>query len=598
MTKLGRRKPNPFKWIRFRIVVVGSVLGIFLVLIVGRAFQLQVLQSERLQSKAAGQYKKAFEDQSKRGTIYDRNHEELAASLDVTSICAYPREITSPTKVATALARVLKLDQARLLAKLRSDRYFTWIERHVNPEDVAAVKALGLNGVGFRTESRRFYPHKSLAAQVVGFSGTDGTGLEGLEFYYNDVLKGQESKWTVLRDALGRGFATPASASEGKAGLNLVLTIDKNIQYIAEEALFEGVNTFSAKSGIALVMAPGTGEILAMAHVPRFNPNAFNQYNRWSWRNRVITDSFEPGSTFKIFLVATALESGLCTPASKFYCEKGSYRVGRNVVHDIHPHDTLSLQDILKYSSNIGAAKVGEVVGSAYFYHKLLDFGFGGTFGVDASGETRGRLRPAEKWTAIDAVAVCFGQGVAVSVLQLGTALSAIANDGLLMKPHLVKEITGSRGRVVKTFQPTPLRRVISPENAWRVKRMMERTVEKGGTGVRAALNGYAVGGKTGTAQKVDPAVGGYAQDKHIASFIGFVPVESPEIVVVVVIDEPKKRHYGGVVSAPVFKRIAQETLRYLKVPPELATPEWTDAMPDHPGARADEETGQAPRIS
>lgn len=598
MTKLGRRKPNPFKWIRFRIAVVGSVLGLFLVLIVGRAFQLQVLQSEQLQSKAAGQYKKAFEDRSKRGTIYDRNHEELAASVDVTSICAYPREITSPKKVAASLARVLKSDQAHLSAKLRSSGYFTWIKRHVNPEDVAAVKALGLDGVGFRTESRRFYPHKSLAAQVIGFSGTDGKGLEGLEFYYNDVLKGQESKWTVLRDALGRDFTTPASASEGKAGLNLVLTIDKNIQYIAEEALSEGVKAFSAKSGIALVMAPGTGEILAMAHVPRFNPNAFNQYKRWSWRNRVITDSFEPGSTFKIFLVATALESGLCTPASEFYCEKGSYRIGRNVVHDVHPHDTLSLQDILKYSSNIGAAKVGAMVGPAYLYHKLLDFGFGGTFGVDASGETQGRLQPAEKWTNIDAVAVCFGQGVAVSALQLGTALSAIANDGLLMKPHLVKEITGSRGHVVKTFQPTPLRRVISSKNAWRVKRMMERTVKKGGTGTRAALSGYAVGGKTGTAQKVDPTVGGYAQDKFVASFIGFVPVESPEIVVVVVIDEPKKHHYGGVVSAPVFRRIAQETLRYLKVPPELATPEWTDARPDQAGGRADEEPAEAPRIS
>ena len=350
-----------------------------------------------------------------------------------------------------------------------------------------------LEGIGFRTESRRFYPLKSLVAQVIGFCGMDGRGLEGLEFYYDSFLKGRESSRTVFRDALGRGFTAKGPSTEGKPEHNLILTIDKNIQYIAEQALSEGAREFWAKSGMALVIVPRTGAILAMAHVPRFNPNAFGQYEPWLWRNRAITDSFEPGSTLKIFLGAAALESGLCKPGSQFYCEEGVYRVGKNFVHDIRPHAALSLQDILKYSSNIGAAKVGEKVGPAYLYHKLREFGLGERLDVDCPGETRGSLLPVGGWSEIDAVAICFGQGVSVSALQLAVAVSALANDGLLMKPYLVQGMTDVHGRVVKSFQPTTLRQVISSENAWRLTRMMMRTVEKGGTGVRAAVRGYDV---------------------------------------------------------------------------------------------------------
>ena len=396
----------------------------------------------------------------------------------------------------------------------------------------------------------------------------DGEGLEGLEFYYNSFLKGRESSRTVLRDALGRGFTAKGPYAEGKPGYNLTLTIDKNIQYIAEETLSEGVMEFCAKSGMALVIAPRTGEILAMAHVPRFNPNAFGQYEPWLWRNRAITDSFEPGSTFKIFLGAAALESGLCKPGSEFYCEEGVYRVGKNFVHDIRPHAALSLQDILKYSSNIGAAKVGEKVGPAFLYLKLKEFGLGDRLGVECPGETQGSLSPVGGWSEIDAVAICFGQGISVSALQLAAAVSAIANDGLLMKPYLVQGMTDVHGGVVKSFQPTALRQVISSENAWRLTRMMERAVEKGGTGVRAALGGYKVAGKTGTAQKADPAGGGYAEDKYIASFVGFLPAEEPEVSIIVVIDEPQPYHTGGAVAAPVFKEIAEQVVRYLHVVP------------------------------
>lgn len=594
MTTRSKKKPNPLRWIRFRIILVATLLGVCFALMVGRAFQLQVLEGKQLRAKAANQYKRAFHNRSKRGTIYDRNYEKLAVSLDVTSICAYPGQIFSPQKTASVLARTLNLDKRSLSAKLLSGKRFVWIKRHSDPAEVASARKLDLDGIDFVTESRRFYPLKSLAAQVIGFCGMDGSGLEGLEYYFDSLLKGRESSRMVLSDALGRGFTAKGPSPEGRPGCGLILTVDKNIQYIAEEALSEGIRTFWAKSGIAVVIAPRTGEILAVAHVPRFNPNAFSQYEPWLWRNRAITDSFEPGSTFKIFLGAAALESGLCKPRSQFYCEKGAYRIGRNVVHDTRPYGALSFQDILKYSSNIGAAKVGKKIGPAYLYRKLKEFGLGDRLGLDCPGETRGSLLPVGSWSEIDAVTICFGQGVSVSAFQLTAAVSAIANDGLLMKPHLVKGMTDAEGRVIKTFQPAAVRQVISSENAWRLTRMMERSVEKGGTGVRAALRGYRVAGKTGTAQKADPAAGGYAKDKYIASFVGLVPAENPEIVVLVVIDEPRKKHYGGVVAAPVFKRIIQETLRYLKVPPELATPSECPS-PGHDSLRRKGREGQRP---
>ncbi|MBW1859220.1 MAG: penicillin-binding protein 2 [Deltaproteobacteria bacterium] len=592
------KKPNPLKWVRFRIIIVGTVLGVCFALIGARAFQLHVLDGKQLQSKAADQYTRAFDNKPKRGTIYDRNHAELALSVDVLSICAYPPKIESPKETARALARVLKVKQAPLRKRLASRKRFVWIKRHTVPAEVSAVKALEIEGVDFVTESRRYYPMKSLAAQVVGFCNIDGKGLEGLEFYYNAYLEGRKTSGTVLRDALGRSFTEEEPSSPGTPGYNLILNIDKNIQYIAEQALSEGVRASSAKAGTALVVVPRTGAVLAVAHVPQFNPNAFAQYERERWRNRAITDTFEPGSTFKILLAATALESGVCTPSSEFYCEEGAYRIGRKVVHDVHPHETLSLADILKYSSNIGAAKVGKEVGPAYFHHKLTEFGIGAKLGVDCPGEASGTLLPVRRWTEIDSAVICFGQGVSLSALQLAAAVSTIANGGLLMKPYLVQKITDVQGRTITSSQPTPICQVISPENARHITRMMVRTVEEGGTGIKAAVEGYKLAGKTGTAQKADHLVGGYAADKYIASFVGFAPAENPEITVLVMIDEPYKEHYGGVVAAPVFRRIVRETLRYLKVPPEPVPPVPTDHGQDSPKQEDDRGRGDPLRVS
>ncbi len=574
MTVHGTRKPNDSRWIRFRIVVVGTILALCFGVIVGRAVELQVLRSRELFGKAADQYNKTFDKRPRRGTIYDQNYRELAISIDTASICAYPKQISSPRETALALAQALHLEQGPIFQKLSSGKGFVWVKRHATPKEESAVRELNLDGVDFRTESRRVYPLRTLAAQVIGFCGIDERGLEGLEYYYNSSLSGLESRWTDMKDALDRWFTAGPVPPESKDGLNLILTIDRNIQYVAEQALSETVEQFSAKSGIALIMVPSTGAVVAMAHVPQFNPNTFGRYDPWFWRNRAITDSFEPGSTFKMFLAAAALDSDFCTPDSEFYCEKGLYRVGNNVIHDVYAHGALSLKDILKYSSNIGAAKIGEKIGSRFFYDKLKAFGFGEKTGIDCPGECPGALHPVQGWSEMDALATCFGQGLSVSALQLTSAVAAIANDGVLMKPYLVQGMTDRQGRLVKTFQPTRLRRVISSDVAHSLTRMLERVVAKGGTGVRAALTGYRVAGKTATAQKVDPDGKGYARDKYIATFAGFVPAGDPRMVVLVVVDEPKKHHYGGVVAAPVFRRIVREALQYLKIPPELVTPD------------------------
>jgi cell division protein FtsI (penicillin-binding protein 3) len=324
----------------------------------------------------------------------------------------------------------------------------------------------------------------------------------------------------------------------------------------------------NARSGIALVVAPKTGEILAVANVPTYNPNIFSESEPRTWRNRAFSDSFEPGSTFKVFLAAAAIEAGTCTPSSIFFCEQGAYKVGKNTIHDIHSFGWLSLQQIVKVSSNIGAAKVGEKVGEEHFYQMLDKFGFGKKTGVNAPAETAGTLNPYWKWSDIDAASISFGQGVSVSAIQLAMALSAIANDGIMMEPLLIREITNSAGQVVRRFKPTCARQVVSANTANTVIRILKTVTNEGGTGVKAALPGYSVAGKTGTAQKANTKGKGYLKDKYIASFIGLAPTEEPQIAVVVVIDEPEKEIYGGVVAAPVFQKITRETLQYMKILP------------------------------
>ena len=566
-------KKAPKNYIKLRIAFVGVCFFLLISVICAKAVYLQVFCGSWLSKKAAKQYEKSFVQEGKRGTIYDRGGNALAVSIEGTSIAAYLNQIEDKPSASKALAGILRKDRRKLLKQFQARQGFIWVKRQATPKEVSAVKTLGLKGIGFIPEYNRFYPNKSVAAQVIGFTGIDGNGLEGAEYYYDQVLSGTEEKYTVLKDALGRGFARDQNAEDPvynsiHGGKNIILTIDRNIQYITQTALEASVKEFSAKSGMAVVMDPRTGEVLALSHYPSFNPNVFKEYPRHLWRNRALTDPFEPGSTMKIFSAAAALSSGICSPSTIFYCENGAYKIGANTIHDTHPRGWLSLQQIVKYSSNIGIAKVVEMVGPEALYNTLKKFGFGNKTGLDSPGETTGILTSSNRWSKIDSSAIAFGQGISTSAIQLVSAAAAIANGGLLMKPFIVQSITNENGRILKRTVPEIIGRATSPEVASTVKRIMQTVVTEGGTGTSAFLDGYTVCGKTGTAQKTDES-GTYARGKYISSFLGFAPADNPRLVILVVIDEPVDAHYGGTVAAPAFQNIAHETLQHLNVPPK-----------------------------
>ncbi|ACL04827.1 Peptidoglycan glycosyltransferase [Desulfatibacillum aliphaticivorans] len=579
-----------------RIVFVGLLFAAGFMIIAGRLVELHVLDKSFLSKKAKSQYSQSVETQPKRGVIYDAQYRELGVNLDVAKVAVRPGLIKDAKAAGKILASYLDRSAAEFQKELENkDRAYIYVDKRVSTATAQAVKkewdaakaSFEYNGPGrnpnipsleLEEDASRFYPNLGLGAQVLGFCGAEGHGLEGLEYKYDDLLTGKGSKWTILKDAMGRSFARERQTYSKKTGDNLVLTLDRTVQYIAEEALAEAVEKFQAKSGIAVVMVPDTGAILAMANAPLYNPNAISEYSFSDWRNRAVTDTFEPGSTLKIFMAAAAVESGKCGPNSIFYCEQGNYKIGPNVVHDTHPHSWLSLQQIVKVSSNIGAVKVGEKIGPDFLFRTLDAFGFGKKLGVDCPGEASGMLRPHNQWTAIDAGTIAFGQGVSVTGLQLASAVSAIANGGVLMRPRLVQAITNSKGRLVESFQPEPLERAVSEETAQVVARIMKTVTTEGGTGTQAALDGYRVCGKTGTAQK-PAAKGGYEDNKYIASFVGFAPLSNPAVTVVVVIDEPTTDHYGGVVAAPAFREIMQKTLHYLKVAPEVDTTHLTASL-------------------
>ena len=569
---------DPKKYVRMRTTLVGIAIAAFLATIGAKAVYLHVVRGSWLSQKAVSQVERSLKSQGRRGTIYDAKLRELAVSIDVTSIGVSPSAIGNKGATAAALAGALKVNLKTLRRKLASKKSFVWIKRHVPPRDVQAVKALDLAGIEFVGERSRFYPYRTLAAQVLGFSGVDGNGLEGLEYYFDHRLRGAEKELTVRRDALGRGFESGDQRYTRDDGSNLILTIDRRIQFLAEKALEEAVLKHTARSGMAVVMAPASGAVLAMAHYPFFNPNDFRSHDRELWRNRSITDPFEPGSTMKIFSAAAALEHGGYTANSIFYCENGAYRIGKNTVHDTKKHGWLSLQQIVKFSSNIGAVKIGEMIGPQRLYANLQSFGFGSKTGIECPGETPGSLAPFRQWTRIDAGTIAFGQGVSVSALQLASATAALANDGVLMKPYIVQAVTDQNGKLLRSFGPRKLRRVVSVQTARTVARMMQSVISEDGTGPLAALDGYTAAGKTGTAQKIDET-GNYARGKYIASFVGFAPVEKPRVVILVLVDEPGEQHYGGTVAAPAFKKIALGTLDLLNVPPGNGT--LFDRQPD-----------------
>ncbi|MDY6854337.1 MAG: penicillin-binding transpeptidase domain-containing protein [Thermodesulfobacteriota bacterium] len=558
------------KWVRFRIFIILLVFIIASIAISVRAYQLHVLKNKELSQLTENQVKRVITVAPKRGVIYDCKREEIAISIDVASIYAQPSKITNKREYARKLSRILKIKRRDLIKKLNSDKSFVWIKRKVAPDESKKVESLNLDGINFLTEAKRFYPSREIASNVIGFVGIDSKGLEGLEFNYDKDLKGKATYSSVQRDALGRIiFGKQLKQRKNVMGNELILTIDKTIQYIAEEELRKAVRKTRAKSGTVVVMRPDTGEILAMAIQPQYNPNVFWKYKPSSWRNRAVTDSFEPGSTFKVFLLAAVLEEGVVSQRDIFFCENGSYRVGKNTINDVHPHAWLTIKRIIQYSSNIGVSKVGERLGKEKFHEYIRKFGFGERTNVNLPGETNGLVRSPQNWKKIDMNTISFGQGVSVSAIQLINGLCTIANKGFLMKPYIVKNIVTSDGKVIKEFKPHIVRRVISEKTARDVTSILKSTVKKGGTGTKAFIDGYEVAGKTGTAQKANPYTGGYYKNKYIASFIGFAPADHPQIAILVVIDEPEGTPYGGEVAAPVFKACAEKTLNYMGITPK-----------------------------
>jgi cell division protein FtsI (penicillin-binding protein 3) len=531
---------------------------------------LQVSQSEWLEGLAQEQYLKEITLEPMRGAIVDRHGVPMAVSVMTDSIFAMPRELEDKRAAARQLADALEIDPNTLEEKFSSRKHFTWIKRRVPPKEVERVRGLNLPGVHSTRESRRYYPSRELAGSIIGFAG-DGRGLEGIELMFDGRLRGSTVLAQGLRDARGNLlFADGIDPQEFSSGGKLVLTIDLTIQEIVETELDRAVRQSKAKAGTAIVIDPASGEVLAMANVPLFNPNTFWRYGPHRFRNRAVTDCYEPGSTLKVFSMAAALQAGAVRPGEMINCGRGRLEVGEHVIHDSSPkkHERLRLSEVLVHSSNVGMARVAERLGKQGLWQGLRRFGFGRRTGVDLPGESRCVLRRAETWSDVGLATISFGQGISVNPLQMVAALGAVANGGVWMRPIVVREIRGPRDELLQKFEPEPAGRVLDTTWARVLTDMMIGVTEPGGTGARAAISGFSVAGKTGTAQKVDPIAGGYSKDKRVASFMGFVPAEKPRIAILVVVDEPQTSPYGGVVAAPAFAHMAAGILRYLGVFP------------------------------
>ncbi len=575
----------PTKWMRLRVFLMGAVFFALLLAAFGRATNLQVNQKDRLKAFAEDQYVRAMEIPARRGEIVDRRGVKLASSVEVDSVWSDPSMLPDLRAASRQLAKVLGIDGKELQERLEKGRRFAWVKRQVTDGEAARVKALGLPGIGFAREPRRFYPQRELAAHIVGLVGTDSHGLDGLELSFEDELSGERVKREGFRDARGRKLLTNgAPESVSSQGANLTLTIDSTLQYATERALEKAVADARAVAGNAVVLDPRTGEILALANWPRFNPNSPKDADGAAFRDRAVTDAYEPGSTLKSFVLASALDKQVITERSEFDCEKGAFAIGRHVVHDTHPHGVLTARGILQVSSNICAAKVGQKLGRDRLVETYKDFGFGERFGLGLPGEGKGSIPFPRSEIAL--ATQSFGQGISATTLQVAAAYGALANDGVLMKPYLLSKVVDSDGLVLLENKPTALRRVVSKQTARLVVSMLESVVEPGGTAGKARMDEYRVSGKTGTAQKADPIARGYS-DKYVASFVGLLPAEAPRAVILVVIDEPKTDIYGGSMAAPAFKEIALQVMPHLGVPKSRELPVAPVAAKPEPKARS-----------
>ncbi len=547
---------------RRRLLVLQGVFMLLLLAIGARFYDLQVRRHVYFGEKADRQYQKRVKIASRRGTIYDRHKHELAVSVDVDSVCGIPSQFQDSSRIRQ-LAATLDISSKKLKAKLSSSKSFVWIKRQVTPKQANAVRGLGLSGIKFIKESRRYYPQKELAASLLGFVGTDNQGLEGIECYYEDWLKGNPQVVNVGDENTVKTYLENKDALRGS---DLILTIDKTIQYIAQAELAKACEEFGAKRGVVIVMDAQNGELLGMAGFPEFNPNSFGKYSPDYWRNRAITDCYEPGSIIKVFTAAAAIEERLFEPKDRLWCEQGAIRVAGHTIHDNASYGDLSFSQVLEFSSNVGAVKIGLALGKNRLYDYLSRFSFGNPTGVGLPGERGGILRSPDDWSKVSIGSVSIGQEISATPLQLVNAVCTIANGGLLLKPRIVKQIWDNlQQRPLKEFGRQVGRRVISENTCKVIKNILVKAVAQG-SGKKAALTQYRVAGKTGSAQKVDPATGAYSKDKWVAWFLGFAPADNPRLAMVVMLDEPKKGEWASDVAAPVFGRIAQGSLKYLGV--------------------------------
>lgn len=553
------------KWIKFRVLCLSFGVLLFLGAILFRSYQLHIKDNSRVNRLAKRQHEATLPLKPKRGSILDKNSEPLALDVEVASVAVHPKQINEPEQLVNKLSPLLKVKKSELLKKVKSQKSFVWLARRISSETGDQIKDFNFDGVVVSREYKRYYPNKELAGHLLGAVGYDAKALGGLELAYDKFLKVSPEKLKAQKDAKGRLY-TPLSYKE-KAH-DLVLTIDRNLQYVTEKYLWQTAEKYKAQKAFAIVSNPHTGEILAIANYPTFNPNSYWNYPLQKWKNHALVSNFEPGSTFKPFLVASSLESGLVKSQDKFDCENGRYRIGRNYINDHHPYEILDVKEIIKYSSNIGVTKIAEKIGKNKFYETLQDFGFGEKTGIDFPGEENGIVAPSKRWRPIDFSNIAFGQGIAVSGIQMVQAYGALANGGAVMKPYLIKEIHDAHRKVIFENKPSQVRKVIKESVAKDISEMMTSVVQEDGTGKKARIPGYLVAGKTGTAQKVNPETKTYDKDDYVSSFIGYVPADKPRFVIYVLVDSPKPIHVGGLVAAPVFKKIAEEALVYYGVLP------------------------------
>jgi cell division protein FtsI (penicillin-binding protein 3) len=597
-----------------RLYLLAAMLVFWCMAICARLVYLQIFCYGSFVKQAEHQQQRAIPLAAKRGVIYDRAGRELAMSVMVDSAFAVPTEVKDLATAVSLISRITGEDAHVVLADCRAHKTFCWVARKADDETIARIKSLNLQGIHFQKEPKRFYPARELAAQVLGSVGMEDTGQSGIEHEFDEELSGRPGKMFISVDARRQWFSDIETQPE--PGENIVLTIDKNIQYIAEKELDQAMHDTQAIAGTVIVENPHTGEILALANRPTFNPNLRKQITPTALTNRAVSDIYEPGSTFKLVTISAALDEKLTNPDEIFDCQMGAIVYNGMRIRDSKPHGLLPVWGVLAESSDVGAIKIALRLGDERFYKYIRAYGFGQQTGIELPGETRGMTKPPSRWSKVSIAAISMGQEIGISPIQLAGLISTFANDGVWVAPRIAAGTAPPNGGPqTVAFHPGPSRRVISSFTAAEMRAMMQKVILEG-TGRKAILEGYSAAGKTGTAQKVDPATGAYSKTKYVGSFAGFAPVNNPEIVVAVILDSAVGLHQGGQVSAPVFHRIAQQVLEYLHVPHDLPLSpkhqlllaqsklkdnDLEEGTPDHPGEpleMADGADPAAPRPS